>query len=269
MLVTKLKMQSSPYGESVISAQTEHLKIKAEKQRERNLVKLKILTFNSLLHVNALNHFVLVCDCVQMRSCAGRYRGKPAHSESHTLTLVTVGYLSDICPAMCTAFWDVGFPENIQLKQKMWTNSWMVNYSGVYISITSRVSKTKMRVTSTPPPYTCQREAGGPVLVNWGSFGSQYMRGNEFKMPKTHFHLWHSISRLPSLLSLSLYIYVCLSPLVYIQPYFWFSSHMLQYKPLWWLCFARDRNTIRTHMKGFNILIISLRLSWKNRFCLC
>lgn len=35
MLVTKLKMQSSPYGDSVISAQTEHLKIKKAQKREK------------------------------------------------------------------------------------------------------------------------------------------------------------------------------------------------------------------------------------------
>ena len=37
MLVTKVKMQSSPYGDSVISARTEHLKIKGEeKKRNKN-----------------------------------------------------------------------------------------------------------------------------------------------------------------------------------------------------------------------------------------
>ena len=48
MLVTKLKMQSSPYGDSVISAQTEHLKIKGGEKKE-TCAKLEIFTLANLL----------------------------------------------------------------------------------------------------------------------------------------------------------------------------------------------------------------------------
>lgn len=51
MLVTKLKMQSSPYGDSVISAQTEHLKRgkKSTKTGEKKLRQVEVAPFNSLL----------------------------------------------------------------------------------------------------------------------------------------------------------------------------------------------------------------------------
>lgn len=89
MLVTKLKMQSSPYGESVISAQTEHLNIKGDQQKnKRNLVKF--FAFNSLLLLNAKNHLFILsffnrvthrlnlgfncssqfCECIQIELCA-------------------------------------------------------------------------------------------------------------------------------------------------------------------------------------------------------
>lgn len=50
MLVTKLKMQSSPYGDSVISAQTEHLKIKKAQKREKETS----LTFTACCFSNTL-----------------------------------------------------------------------------------------------------------------------------------------------------------------------------------------------------------------------
>lgn len=55
MLVTKLKMQSSPYGDSVISAQTEHLKNKkSRKTGERNFANLKFLLFTACCFSNTL-----------------------------------------------------------------------------------------------------------------------------------------------------------------------------------------------------------------------
>lgn len=61
MLVTKLKMQSSPYGDSVIFAQTEHLKLKEEKTKKTSTKFLTPLSTNLLQGSSVL--------CEQIKAC--------------------------------------------------------------------------------------------------------------------------------------------------------------------------------------------------------